>query len=202
MRVKNKYFIIAALIFWTFFLVWGWIWLSKYENTPSATLFAQPQQWPLTTKIPRTVGLPTLVMFLHPHCPCSRASIAQLSLIMAHSQNKVRAHVFFVKPPELSLDWVKTDLYKNALRIPGVEVTIDEGGKEARLFHVQVSGQTLLYDKNGQLVFNGGVTASRGHEGDNEGQDSIVAFLTENVIVKKQTPFFGCLLFNDEPPKT
>jgi len=34
----------------------------------------------------------------------------------------------------------------------------------------------MLYDKLGQLVFNGGITSSRGHEGDNEGQDAIIVF--------------------------
>src|SRR5258708_4565357 len=195
MGIKNKYLIIAALAVWVFFLGWGWRALSQYENTPGQAQ-TSPQRWPTVTQVPTTLGLPTMVMFLHPHCPCSRASMAQLSLIMAHSQNKVRTQVVFVKPPNFSQDWVKTDLYHSALQIPGVYVLIDDGGREAKIFHAQVSGQVMLYDKLGKLVFNGGITSSRGHEGDNDGQDSIIAFLTKGVVLKKQTPFFGCLLLN------
>jgi hypothetical protein len=202
MKAKNKYLVIVALIVWVLFVGWGWMALSQYENTPGQAQASPPQQWPAVTKIPRTVGLPTMVMFLHPHCPCSRASMTQLSLIMAHTQNKVNTEVVFVKLPNFSQDWVKTDLYRSALRIPGVQVMIDDGGREAKIFHARVSGQVMLYDKFGKLIFNGGITSSRGHEGDNDGQDSIITFLTKGVIPKKQTPFFGCLLFNDETRKS
>ena len=104
----------------------------------------------------------------------------------------------FVKPPDFSQDWVKTDLYTNALRIPGVQIMIDDGGQEAKIFHTEVSGQVMLYDQFGKLVFSGGITSSRGHQGDNDGQDAIIAFLTKGVMTKKQTPFFGCVLSNKQ----
>jgi hypothetical protein len=197
MSAKNKYLTALALIVWAVLVSWGWMALSRYENTPGRAQ-APLQHWPSVTKISRTIDLPTMVIFLHPHCPCSRATIAQLSVIMAHSQNKVRTHVVFVKLPGLSQDWVQTDLFKDALRIPGVQVMTDENGTEARAFHAQVSGQVMLYDRSGALVFNGGITSSRGHQGDNEGQDAIIGYLTKGVITKRQTPFFGCFLFNDQ----
>jgi hypothetical protein len=197
MRNKNKYLIFIALAVWIFFVGWGWLALARYENTPGRAQ-APLQQWPSQSKIARAAGLPMLVIFLHPHCPCSRASVAQLSLIMAHSQNKVRAEVVFIKLPGLTQDWVQTDLFKSAMSIPGVEVMTDEGGREAKMFHAQVSGQVMLYDQLGKLVFNGGITSARGHQGDNEGQDAIISFLTRGIITKAQTPFFGCLLFNKQ----
>ena len=39
------------------------------------------------------------------------------------------------------------------------------------------SGQTLLYDTKGHLVFSGGITGGRGHEGDNTGRESIEKYL-------------------------
>jgi hypothetical protein len=38
-------------------------------------------------------------MAIHPHCPCSRASIGELSILMAHSRGRLAAFVVFVEPP-------------------------------------------------------------------------------------------------------
>ena len=197
MRAKDKYLLIPALIVWVFLVGWGWMKLSQYENTPGQEIQASPQRWPALTKIPRTPDFSTMVIFLHPQCPCSRATVAQLSSIMAHSQEKVSVQAVFVRPPNFSQDAVKSDLYNSALRIPGVQVMIDDDGQEAKVFHAKISGQVMLYDRLGALVFNGGITSSRGHHGDNAGQDSIISFLTHGVIGKTQTPSFGCLLSDD-----
>ena len=195
--VREKHVIIAALLIWGVIVGLGWMMLSRYENAPGLAQVA-PEHWPSVSQIPRTPGLPILVMFVHPHCPCSRASMSELSLIMAHCQKKVRTVVIFVRPENFTEEWVKTDLWNSALHIPGVEVMVDAQGKEAKIFYADVSGQTMLYDAQGKLVFSGGITSSRGHEGDNDGKEAIVAFLTKGVILKKQTPFFGCLLFNKQ----
>jgi hypothetical protein len=201
MKPRKTYLILLALIIWVSFVGWGWMALSRYENTPGPA-DAPRQQWPEITSIHRVAGLPTLVIFLHPHCPCSRASVAQLSKIITHAHDKVRVQAVFVKLPELSENVEETNLYKNALRIPGVQVMIDEGGVEAKNFKARVSGQVVLYDGSGQLVFNGGITSSRGHEGDNVGQDAIIGFLTKGVITRRETPFFGCFLFNESTQKS
>jgi hypothetical protein len=200
MSVKKKFLIFSAICVWILAVGAGWTALSKYQNTPGKAP-ASPQEWPSVSSIHRQSDLPTLVMFLHPHCPCSRASLAQLSSIMTHAQNKMRTQVVFVKPVDVPLDWVKTDLYEKALKIPGVNVMIDEDGREAEMFHGEVSGQVMLYDASGQLVFSGGITASRGHEGDNDGQDAILSFLNNGTLVKDKTPFFGCVLENKEKRK-
>ncbi|MBI4309910.1 MAG: hypothetical protein HY591_06225 [Candidatus Omnitrophica bacterium] len=192
---RNKHAVIIVFIVWALIVGLGWALLSHYENVPGQSQ-PLPEHWPLATKVRRTPGLPTLLMFVHPHCPCSRASAGELSLIMAHSQKKVRAQVLFLRPETLSEQWVKTDLWDSAMRIPGVEVVMDDQGKEARIFHANVSGQVMLYDARGNLVFSGGITPSRGHQGDNDGRDAIVSFLTKGIILHKQTPFFGCLLFS------
>ncbi len=200
MKIRNKYLVILALAVWVIFVAWGWTALSRYENTPAQGQ-AAAQQWPSATHLQRTAGLPTLVVFLHPNCPCSRATVAQLSKIMTYSKDKVRAQVVFIRLPEFSEEEIHTDLFTGVRRIPGVEVLTDEGGAEAKTFQATVSGQTMLYDQAGQLVFNGGITSARGHEGDNAGQDAIIAFLTKGVITLRQTPYFGCFLFNDHTPK-
>jgi hypothetical protein len=74
----------------------------------------------------------------------------------------------------------------------------DSGGIEARLFNGATSGQTVLYNNQGQLLFSGGITASRSHFGDNAGQASIVAIVNAEAPEKTETSVFGCPLFNPE----
>ena len=60
---------------------------------------------------------------------------------MAHSQGLVNAKALFVKPADFGEAWEKTDLWSSATDIPGVSVTTDDNGVEARRFGSQTSGQ-------------------------------------------------------------
>jgi hypothetical protein len=117
---------------------------------------------------------------------------------MAHSQGRLRAYVLFVKLDGFADDWEKTDLWQSAAAIPGVTVVKDSDGIEARLFNAVTSGQTVRYNARGRLIFSGGITASRGHFGDNIGQGAIVALVNAEVPDQAVTPVFGCPLFNPQ----
>ena len=82
--------------------------------------------------------------------------------------------------------------------IPGVKVLIDENGTEAGLFDAHVSGQVLLYDTEGKLVFHGGITESRGQAGDNAGRAAIESIVNQGTSDRDQTPVFGCPLFDPD----
>jgi hypothetical protein len=94
-------------------------------------------------------------------------------------------------PPGFTSNWAKTSLWRSAAAIPGVSETVDDG-REARLFGAATSGQTMVYDRNGRLLFSGGITAARGHLGDNPGASAITALLEGPVPhrVRKQ-PFMA-----------
>src|SRR5205823_1742118 len=95
--------------------------------------------------------------------------------------------------------WEKTDLYQRAAAMPGVKIAIDEDGREARLFRAATSGYTLLYDANGGLLFTGGITAARGHEGDSAGQQALFHLLSGRATKRIDTPVFGCSLLGSVP---
>lgn len=171
-------------------VLWG------YENTPGAPA-AAPRQWPADSRIRPAQGRATLVMLAHPHCPCTRASIGELASLMAHGQGRLTAYVLFLKPAGFSEDWEKTDLWRSAAGIPGVNPVVDEGGTEARRFHAITSGQTLLYGADGRLLFSGGITASRGHSGDNAGRSAIVSLVNTGGAERDETFVFGCPLFDE-----
>lgn len=170
-------------------LLWG------YENAPGPTT-VPPSQWPLDSSIHPPTDRAALIILAHPHCPCSRASIGELARLMAQARDRVTAYVLLLKPAGSSDDWEKTDLWQNAASIPGVEVVVDDDGAEAQRFHATTSGQTVLYNAEGHLLFSGGITGSRGHEGDNAGRSAIVSLLNTGEAEAAKTSVFGCSLFS------
>jgi hypothetical protein len=136
-------------------------------------------------------------MFAHPQCGCSRASLGELAIIMAHGRGQVNASVFFYRPTEPP-EWTRSHLWETATAIPGVHVFEDPDGSVAESFGVFTSGQTLLYDSAGRLRFKGGITAFRGHSGDNVGRSAINALLHGDALAATAfpvtTPVFGCSL--------
>src|SRR3712207_4573180 len=129
-------------------------------------------------------------MLAHPHCPCTRASINELARLMTQARGRVTAYVLFVKPEGFSDSWVQSDLWASAAAIPGVTPVLDDGGVEAARFRAATSGQTALYDAAGSLIFRGGITSARGHEGDNAGREAIVSLLTSDEAEEHDTPVF------------
>jgi len=192
---RQQLVLIAAGALWFSVVGIGLARLWGYELSPSDGE-APPVIWPADSKIPRAAGRATLVMLVHPHCPCTRASIGELALLMAHCQGQLTAQVLFLKPADSIDGWEKTDLWHSAATIPGVNVMVDDAGREARRFRAQTSGQTILYDAKGYLLFSGGITSSRGHSGDNFGRSAIRSLLTKGMAERTETFVFGCSLFN------
>jgi hypothetical protein len=108
--------------------------------------------------------------------------------------------VLVLKPQEFPKGWEQTDVWRNAASIPGVTVIADVDGAEAARLGVRTSGQTLVYDAAGKLVFSGGITALRGEVGDSPGSRSVGAVLAGRQPVQETTPVFGCPIRTDPAP--
>ena len=165
----------------------------RYE-TAAGVAAQPPSEWPANSKIRLYSGQPTLVIAAHPQCPCTRAAIGELALRCLAVRIKFRPMCCSIKPIGSPDGWKKTDLWRTAAAIPGVHVLSDERGIEAQRFHAVTSGQATLYDKNGHVVFSGGITSSRGHSGENNGRISSVALLNREHPIYTHTPVFGCSL--------
>jgi hypothetical protein len=192
--IKNRLVLTAAGASWLLMIGAGVGLLWEYENTPGAAA-AAPDHWPAASRIEPDADRATLVMLAHPHCPCTRSSINELARLMTQAQGRVTAYVLFVKPPGFSDGWAQAELWAGAAAIPGVTPVLDDGGVEAGRFHAATSGQTVLYDAAGSLLFSGGITGARGHAGDNAGRAAIVSLLTSDGAEGRDTPVFGCPLF-------
>ncbi|HMJ91341.1 MAG TPA: hypothetical protein VK530_16080 [Candidatus Acidoferrum sp.] len=117
-----------------------------------------------------------------------------MNRLLARSREKVKAHVFF--PTTTAHDWTTSSLRRNATAIPGVTVSDDPEGEQARLFGAETSGSVLLFDRAGKMIFHGGITSSRGHAGDNVGESAVLSLVVGEKTVVTQTPVFGCALLN------
>ena len=177
---------------WVCLVAWGMNFLWRYAYTPGQVA-APPPNWLSATPL-KIAKRPLLLMFAHPYCPCSRASIGELAIVMAHANEQLDSYVYFYLPANQSSDWARTELWRNAESIPGVHAIEDRAGDFAKLAGVFTSGQTLLYGLDGQLVFNGGITQARGHSGDNYGRRRIISFLQGEVSDRNTSPVFGCSL--------
>jgi hypothetical protein len=178
---------------WAGAVLGGFGLLTDYDVQPAGRRTA-PQRWPAASEVPRSAEHHTLLIFLHPRCPCSRASMAELARIMERRAGALSAHVLFIKPTGVSKDWTNTSLWRSAEQIPGVNALVDDLGREADLFAADTSGQTLLYDAAGQLVFQGGITASRGHYGANPASNQVISLLDGETTQPGETPVYGCPL--------
>ena len=178
-------------LIWAGGAVFGAHFLFKYETRPGG-VGRISSAWPSDSKVEPASDRPTLVMLAHPQCPCTRASMEELAQIMARVQGKVRAYVLFYSPRGSNAAWEDTDTRRSAARIPGVTVLSDLDGAEGARFGAETSGHTFLFDRHGQLLFNGGITASRGHSGDNAGESSIVSLINNQTSSRANTLVFGC----------
>jgi hypothetical protein len=167
----------------------------SYESSPGE-VGTVGTAWPASSRISPPTERPVLIMLAHPRCPCTQASVAELAKIMAHLQGKVSAYVLFLTPHAALSDWENTELRRTAAKIPGVTVVSDIDGVEARKFGAETSGHTFLYDRNGRLLFNGGITQSRGHSGDNAGENAVVALVNDHHSALARTFVFGCSLID------
>ena len=193
--MTRRLLFILLLVCWLSAIAAGVTLLWSYESTPGVAA-APPSHWPSASVIQLASGHDTLVMLAHPQCPCTRASIEELARLMTHSQGRLSTYVLFMKPKGSSEDWYKTDLWKNAVSIPGVTALVDEDGIEAARFGAATSSQVVLYDASGGLLFSGGITESRGHSGDNVGRSAIESFVNTGTADRDTSHVFGCPLFD------
>ena len=182
--------LMAAALLWVSTVAAAFEAIRRFETTPGRAAIA-PRSWPASSRIQRAEDW-TLVMLIHPHCSCSRASVKELQAII-ESAPSIRPTVLLYRPSSFKSGWEKTDVFEAASHLRRTRVIIDEDGREARLFGGFTSGQTFLYDRNGTLRFAGGITSLRGHAGINRGRTDVVDIVSSRAA-RGTHPVFGCAI--------
>lgn len=192
-------FIVLTVLVWVVAITCGVTFAISFDQTPGARKDA-PSDWPQGTSIERFAGKPSVVMFAHPRCPCTHASLVELRKVLHQARRPVEATIVLMYPPGAPERWTATDLTAMALEMPGVRILHDLDGRAATRFGAETSGDVMLYSCDGHLLFRGGITQSRGHEGDNPAADSLVGLLNGTSSGMSQAPIFGCPLFDAKKP--
>ncbi len=187
--------LIAAL--WLIFVLGGAALLNLHATTPGQQKELSAD-WPLASRIARDTGGATFLVFVHPYCPCARTTLGELAAIMNSTEGHVTAHVVFVVPDGENPDWTRNELWQAAQAIPDVRIFVDYKAAEAKRFGARTSGLTLLFNERGTCLFSGGITASRGHAGQNSGRQAVVSCLAGVRREASCDPTFGCPLFAEE----
>jgi hypothetical protein len=194
---KSGHRLLPGAVAWLLLAVTGTVVMTGYSNTAGpASDTVPPLAEHLSARM--TAGRHTLFMFVQPKCPCSRASISELARLMNACHEHLDAQAYFFQPADQPNNWSHTGLWESTARIPGVTVTQDLDGSHARSLHIGTSGEVLLYDPQGDLVFHGGITSSRGHEGDNIGRIAIEQIVLQQRSDHSATPVFGCSILDPQ----
>jgi hypothetical protein len=184
MSLSRSYLLGVFACIWLAVVTAGVWQMCLYDGRPGKAADA-PQHFFIDAVVGRSDHRKRLIMVV----------LDELALLMARTQDHVRATVVFVQYAGTPRAWVEGGLWRQASKIPGVEVVRDPQGILARRLGARTSGQTYLYDDRGRLLFAGGITGARGHDGDNVGYGTVLALLRGHAPAKNRTFVFGCALF-------
>lgn len=187
--------VVVLCVAWGLGVVSGFTALAKHGGTAGASA-ATPARWPADAAVALDAGAPTLLLFAHPQCPCTGATIEELNRVLARC-GPVQPTVLFYGDPALGAAWTDSPLRAAAEAIPGVQVLDDPLGATAELFGARTSGQVLLYAPDGTLLFEGGITPGRGHAGNSAGRSAILKLL-QHEKAGDRSPVYGCSLVTPE----
>lgn len=200
--MRAKWWAAGLLFIWLVAIAFGMHILMTHETEPGqrqSTIVRIDKAEFLN--IPSTQTKPyLLIMFAHPHCVCTKASLSELGWLAEHCKPQLQPIVMMVKPDGAPEDWVEAENWKLAKSLSDVSVQIDENAQWAKKFGALTSGHTFLIDQDGNVLFSGGVTQARGVEGENDGRRAIYTMVTEKKSLSAQprpveTKVFGCLLY-------
>jgi hypothetical protein len=200
----------AVLIaIWFVSLIVAWIALVQYKVTAGPS-DPTPARWPIDSHLPTRPDTPTLVLFAHPKCACTRASLTELRGLLGAVRGDLTALVAFTRPGGTPDGWTRSDTWSDAESIPGVAVLEDPDGREAKRFGANTSGLVVLYDSAGSLRFSGGITPARGHVGASVQRDRLADMLSTLARTPplahaaaspgRPGPVFGCSLRDEGSP--
>jgi hypothetical protein len=197
-------FAVAGLV-WCASLATAWNQLYSHAYRPAKT-DRVVDLWPQDTILGASSQRFRIVIFVHPLCPCTQATLEELDESLTRIPADVAVDAVAVTTG-LSADEVESSRTVESLqRMPRVTLHLDASGREQRAFGAVVSGETFAFDREGRLAFHGGLTPARGHQGDSAGQKLLEELACGRRHAPCEAPVFGCRLPSAEgtptPPRS
>lgn len=199
--IPKLHLLLAAggTLVWALATCTGLILLWRHTYTPGPGMGIGRTDWPAATELERSKTAYSVVMFVHPHCPCTWASLAGLRELQAHCGKQLETWVVITGIEETPGEPGKN--VQEAQALPQVHLYRDQQGDETRRFGAKTSGQTLLFDPSGNLLFSGGVTTARGHSGPSLGkqviEQAVLGQRPAETADVRETAVFGCPLLDE-----
>ena len=185
-------------------VVGSWL-LTDYANRPGSQGDVAEQldkeivhaEWTLSQEFDDSKC--TLILFYHPHCPCTKAATRCLERLFTRFSDTPNFIAVAYCPSTERDSWIESSITANLRKKFGqTPIVIDPDGKYCERFGAFTSGHAILYDESGSLIFSGGITPGRGHEGHSSAASDLVAKvngLSEEVIY---WPVYGCTIIDSE----
>ncbi|WP_286766000.1 MULTISPECIES: RedB [Rhodopirellula] len=170
--------------------------LVSYSSQPGKVGQSVPELLPcsLSGEEPfRGADQTTVLIFYHPHCPCTRATIRCMERMIASfaSQPNIVAYAFI---PSGEVDsWIESETTDKLRSFGNVSIVADHDAKASRQFDVATSGHVLVYN-DARLSFSGGITPSRGHEGSCDSGAAFLNSINGESNQRVKWPVFGCAI--------
>ncbi|MCG8648742.1 MAG: hypothetical protein MI861_02855 [Pirellulales bacterium] len=190
-RASIHWPMVIVITAWLMVVSLGSGFLVRYANQ-AGTESITPARWPQQSSLALSGRGPTLIMFAHPKCPCTAASVSELGGILESTGR--RATVVFWQPRHADSSWTQSALVRRCQQHPRIDVVIDHHGQEIERFGATTSGYCVVYDSRHDLVFRGGITNGRGRVGINAGRLSVARLMSDTVAEHTDFPVFGCSL--------
>jgi len=185
------------ITFWITSVTAGSAWLWNYELTRGRKGEAPPR-WQSSSQLVLDDNRHNLLVSLHPHCPCSRATVEELSRILAHTGERMKVHALLFAPENAAEEWFESALVDRLRQLPHTTISRDVEGRHAAARGALTSGDAQLYGPDETLLFHGGVTVARGHAGDSAGSAAVIAAVNKGLPAEVRnpvkTPVYGCQL--------
>jgi len=140
----------------------------------------------------------SLVMAVHPQCPCTQSSVSELERLLARADQTPHCQFLIFVPREADPRWMQSPLVNRLNRIRGASIEADVMGKRAEALGMHTSGSVILADPNGIIRFSGGITAARNHEGDSAGKKAALMLLSGKQPPIDRAHVYGCRLDNEQ----
>jgi len=177
----------------------GWFQLLRFSRTPGQQA-AAPVMLAANVALPVGARQSPLLVFIHPQCSCTQATLQQLDRLLAdlpetnrHFPTQLVLAVYSSAATGSRLPFVPAVWLHHPYRI-----LADTNGQLARRFGAATSGEILLYSPARQLLFQGGITPERAQTGDGPGLESLRKALVSGqpTLRYQQSAVFGCPIFH------
>ncbi|QYK47960.1 MAG: hypothetical protein KF838_14360 [Phycisphaeraceae bacterium] len=150
---------------------------------------------------------PLARMYVHPRCPCSRASLLELAALMSSPGVEADVEIHVYRPADAPDDWAKGRAWRIAEQIPRARVLIDPEAARAHADGALTSGHLVVRTAAGSVAFSGGITRSRGQQGHSPAHERVLPLLraqrdsddtlTLARVTPEASPVFGCQITHE-----